>query len=234
MSSRHIKSFFTTRIDLLDRIVITFATSHWLSSPLKAETYWNTVARKEGRLHSQSTRKKRRQKTLIRIMCQRKEGKHSSNYIHHSPRVNPLESQEHVQVTLRHPQTYISTWYSACWWHESNNFHTNPSVSQCIRICTNHHHHKTYTHPPPTNHPNCIHKTTQRPISPPSLHHTIKKKIRQLKSMTSHQDIALGPNKHEIAYATLVMALKSMKSLQDIACEHFKCKSNTKIVLQNA
>jgi hypothetical protein len=57
MSSRHVKSFSTIRIDLLSRISVTFATSHWLRSRLKVEAEANTVARKEGRLHSQSTRK---------------------------------------------------------------------------------------------------------------------------------------------------------------------------------
>ncbi len=61
VSSRHIKSFSTVNIDLLFCVVKTVATSHWLRSPLKAEADWNTVARKkENRLHSRSTRKKRR------------------------------------------------------------------------------------------------------------------------------------------------------------------------------
>jgi hypothetical protein len=59
----------------------------------------NTQAKKEGG------------RTLIKILWQHKEGKHSSNYIHHSnnpnPRMNLLESQKHVQVTLRHPQSNI-------------------------------------------------------------------------------------------------------------------------------
>ncbi len=42
--------------------MVTFATSHWLRSPLKTEALINTVARKERWLHSQSTRKKRRRK----------------------------------------------------------------------------------------------------------------------------------------------------------------------------
>ncbi len=49
MSSRHVKSFYNIRTDLLPRIVVTVATSHWLMSPLKAEADSNTVARKEGR-----------------------------------------------------------------------------------------------------------------------------------------------------------------------------------------
>ncbi len=36
ISSHHVKSFFTIHIDLLYSIVVTFATSHWLRSPLKA------------------------------------------------------------------------------------------------------------------------------------------------------------------------------------------------------
>ncbi len=60
MSSRHVKSFSTIHSYLQSLISVTFATSHWLRSPLKAEARPNTVARQEGRLHSQSTRKKRR------------------------------------------------------------------------------------------------------------------------------------------------------------------------------
>ncbi len=62
MSSRPVKAFSNIHIDSLDCIVVTFATSHLLRSPLKAEALQNTVARKEGRLHSQSTRKKTGQK----------------------------------------------------------------------------------------------------------------------------------------------------------------------------
>ena len=57
MSLRHFMSFLTIHIDLLAYITVTFETSHTLRSPLKAELL-NTVARKEGRLLSQSTRKK--------------------------------------------------------------------------------------------------------------------------------------------------------------------------------
>ncbi len=32
--------------------------------------------------------------------------------------------------------THVSTWCHACRWHESDNFHTNPSVSQRTRTCT--------------------------------------------------------------------------------------------------
>ncbi len=105
MSSRQVKSFSNVRIDLLAELSTSFATFHLLRSPLKAEASENTVARKEGK------------RTLIKILWQPKEGKHSSNYIHHStnpnPRVNLHESQGHVQVTLRHPQTYVSTWCNA-------------------------------------------------------------------------------------------------------------------------
>ena len=123
MSSRHVKAFSNIRFHLLSDIVVTFATSHWLSSPLKAEVPQNTDTRKEGRLYSQSTRKKRRQKEEPWSYCDKpKEGKHSSNCINHftnpNPRVKLLESQEHVQATLRYPQTYISTWCNTCWWHE--------------------------------------------------------------------------------------------------------------------
>ncbi len=84
--------------------------------------------------------KKAEGRTLTKILWQPNEGKPLSNYIHYATntnfRINLLESQEHVQVTLCHPQTYVSTWcHNACWWqcmlvtHESNNVHTNPSVS---------------------------------------------------------------------------------------------------------
>jgi hypothetical protein len=119
-SSRQV-IFSTINIDLLEDIVVTFATSHRLSSSLKAKAPLNTVARKEGQSYSQSTLRKRRreEKPLIKILGQPIEGKHSSKYIHlatnPNSRVNLLESQEHVQVTLRHPQLYVSTWCHACW-----------------------------------------------------------------------------------------------------------------------
>ena len=61
MSSRHVKSFSTIYIDLLEGMSVTCATFHRLRSPLKMEKI-NTVARKVGRLHSQSTCKKSRRK----------------------------------------------------------------------------------------------------------------------------------------------------------------------------
>ena len=51
ISSRYVKSFSNICVDLLQYIVVTFATSHWLRSRLKAEVLLNTVTRKEGRLH---------------------------------------------------------------------------------------------------------------------------------------------------------------------------------------
>jgi hypothetical protein len=54
MSSRPVKSPSAIRIDLLPFISVTFATSHWLRSPLKDKANKNTVATTEGRLHSQS------------------------------------------------------------------------------------------------------------------------------------------------------------------------------------
>ncbi len=96
MISRHVMSFSTTRINLLSCIVVTLATSHWLRSPLKAEAAWNTVAKKEGRIHSDSTRKKRRRKedlwSKILLTVQRRQTQTSctTNYscffsIHMSP-----------------------------------------------------------------------------------------------------------------------------------------------------
>ncbi len=40
---RHVKSFSNIRIDLLDPIVVTFATSHLLMSPLKAQAIKNVL-----------------------------------------------------------------------------------------------------------------------------------------------------------------------------------------------
>jgi hypothetical protein len=111
MSSHHVKSFSNIRIDLLAKISVTFATSHWLRSPLKAELNENTIAKKrrhqEGRLHSQVNTTKNA--TIPQI-----------TYIipPNPPRGNILASQLHVQVTLRHPQTYESI----C----DTNYKTNP------------------------------------------------------------------------------------------------------------
>ena len=117
MSSRHVQSFSTIHSDLLSLILVTFATSHWLRSPLKAEAEENTVARQEGRLHSQSTRKKRRRKEenpdQNALTAQRNQHllqtTYSTRFTNPNPRVNLLQSQDHVQVTLRRPQTYLST-----------------------------------------------------------------------------------------------------------------------------
>ncbi len=58
--------------------------------------------------------KKTEERILIKILKQPIKGKHSSNYIHSATNTNPqgvtlLESQERVRMTLRHPQTYVST-----------------------------------------------------------------------------------------------------------------------------
>jgi hypothetical protein len=148
MSARHVKSFSTIRVDLLAFISVTLATSHWLRSPSKAEAPANTVARKEGRLHSQSTRKKTKAegRTLTKIFQQPKEGKqHSSKYIHTSlhqpkpPRVNLLESQEHICSGHVTSSSNIHT-YRLDVMHAGDTNPTtstqNPSVSQRTRTCT--------------------------------------------------------------------------------------------------
>ncbi len=95
MGSRHVTSFSTIHIDLLSDIVVTFATSHWLRSPLKAEAPWNTNTRQDGRLHSQSTRKKRRRKE-----------EPWSNTLTAQRRQNPLQS---IYIT---PPTQTPEWTS--------------------------------------------------------------------------------------------------------------------------
>ncbi len=80
MSSRHANSFSNIRIDLLANILVTSATSHLLMSPLKTEASANTVNAQE---------KKAKGRTLIKRLCKPKEGKHSSNYIHHATNPNP-------------------------------------------------------------------------------------------------------------------------------------------------
>jgi hypothetical protein len=103
---------------------VTFATSHWFRSPLKLEAPRNTVVRKEGWLYSHSTRARK-------VGGRRRQV--SPNYIHHCTKPNPqmslLQSQNHVQVTLSHPQTYVSTWSNVCCSHESDNFHKKQSCT---------------------------------------------------------------------------------------------------------
>jgi hypothetical protein len=79
--------------------------------------------------------------------------------------------------------------------------HTNPSVYQRTRTFTNHHH-PTYIHPPPTNHPTCTHRL---PHSSFDIHFSTV--------LTSHhQVIASRPKKHEISSSNRITAKKSMKS----------------------
>jgi hypothetical protein len=59
MSSSHVKSFSDKRIDLLEDMAVTFATSHLLRFRLKAEDERNTVARKDGRVHSKTTQEEK-------------------------------------------------------------------------------------------------------------------------------------------------------------------------------
>ncbi len=119
MSSRHVKPFSSIRIYSLNSIVVTFVTSHWLRFPLKAEAELNTVARKEGRLHSQSTRKKRRRKSHHTWLHQPKPymtSNHTCTSLNPRACLDHVTSssniQEYVQVTLRHPQTYKSMFRS--------------------------------------------------------------------------------------------------------------------------
>ncbi len=77
-------------------------------------------------------------------------------------------SAQRKDSTSRHPQTYVSSnirilKHTYPQTYVSSNYYANPSVSQRTRTCTNHH--PTFIHPPPTNHPTCIDKTTHRLIS---------------------------------------------------------------------
>ncbi len=142
MSWRHVKTFFTIHIDLLWDIVVTFATSHWLRSPLKTLVTANTVARKEGRSHSKLTRKKKRRRNPDQntVTAQRRQTlfNHYTSLHQPKPRMNLLKSQENVQATLHHVTLRIDLMY-AFWWQESDNFHINPYIYQRTRTFFNHH-----------------------------------------------------------------------------------------------
>jgi hypothetical protein len=99
ITSRHVKSFSNIRIDLLWYIVLTVATSHWMRSRLKMEAERNTVARKEGRLHSQSTRKKKRRKNPA------KKANIVTSHHHHQPKP-PTELSNHNRISSRHVKSF--------------------------------------------------------------------------------------------------------------------------------
>ncbi len=154
------QSFSNMRIDLLLDIVVTFATSHWLRSPLKTETNLkknvgrqeNTVARKEGRLHSQSTRKKSRRKNPDQILKQTKEGKHSSNYTYFA-----LPTQTTEWTSLHHKSMFRSRYVILKHTYRLDVMHaggTNQTTSTQTLLTPNalalapNHHHPTYIHFP--------------------------------------------------------------------------------------
>jgi hypothetical protein len=134
MSSRHVKSFSNV---LLPCIVVTFATSHWLRSRLKAEAPSNTVARKKADyVHSQRA-----------IEGGRK-----------NPDQNTVTAQRRhtfwkIQTSLRQPNPPKKTpWITrACSGHVTSSF--NIRIRQLphkpFRLPTHsrlNHHHKTYIH----------------------------------------------------------------------------------------
>ncbi len=103
LSSRHIKSFSTIRIDLLAAILVTFATSHWLRSPLKALAVfwadWNTVARKRWPItFTSNAQEKKAEEPGIRILWQPKEGKIIHHHQPQTPDWTP-QSQQHELVS---------------------------------------------------------------------------------------------------------------------------------------
>ncbi len=118
MSSRHVKLFSAIQFDLLKDKVVTFATSHRLRSPLKAEAEPNTVARKKADyIHSQRARKEgrgknpdqnaataQRRQTFFKLHTSRQQPK---------PPSEPPWIQENVQATLPRTQTYVLIWRHA-------------------------------------------------------------------------------------------------------------------------
>jgi hypothetical protein len=212
MSSRHVKSFSTTRIDLLRYILVTFATSHWLRSPLKAEAPQNTVPRKEGRLHSQSTRKKRR----------RKDENPDQNTETDQRKQHILQTTYSTRFTIPNPPSQPPSITRPCSGHVTSPSNIPIDLMSCVLVTritqlqhkpfclpTHSHfrqHHPTYIRPPPTT-LTITHKSTPRPInhrvhsisphlststSPPSLHpaknawNLIKKSPNGQTSMKSH------------------------------------------------
>ncbi len=169
-------------------------------------------------------------RTLIKILWQPEVGKRSAYFIHHStnpnPRVNLLES----------------TWCNACWWHASDNFHSNPSFFQRNRTFTNHHH-PTCIHPPPTNHrAHSIsrilqHQPLHRPYITPSKRKFGSQKAWNLTKKQARND----PKMHKISSGYLVRKLRSKKHkpLKDISHNgqiawNLISKSHKKIVQQKA
>ncbi len=128
--------------------MVTFATSHWLRSPLKVEAWTNTVAKTRRPITctvNAQNKKGRRKNPRIKQYCDSpKKAKDSLNDRHsrHQPKQPPPPSEPpcitrcicsgHV-TSSSNIRTSVSTWWHACWWHASDYFHTNPSVSQRTR-----------------------------------------------------------------------------------------------------
>ncbi len=103
--SCHVKSFSNIRIDLLEFIVVTLETSHLLRSPLKAEADKRTVARKEGRFHSQSTQENKAEGTTLINTAARKDGKLRSQLT----TITTSQQTKSTPLTLSHECLCISS-----------------------------------------------------------------------------------------------------------------------------
>ncbi len=106
----------------------------------------------KGRKERRRKKRRRKEEPWSKFCHSPKKEKHSSNYIHHTTnpntRVDLLASQEHVQVTLRHPQTYVSNSCHACRWHTKQTTSTQTLLSQDATRTSANHHPKTYIHFP--------------------------------------------------------------------------------------
>jgi hypothetical protein len=157
-------------------------------------------------IHSQRARIKDSW-TLIRILRQRKEGKHSSNYIHHSTNPNPERTSLNHNSMLRSRYVILKHTYRLDVMHADdtnqitstqtflspNALAVSPTTVTQLTFIPGNESPNLHTQNHATfNNPSCTlylpHPTTS--ASPPSVHYTIKKKIRQAKSVKSHQDIS--------------------------------------------
>ncbi len=129
------------------------------------------------------------------------------------PRVNLLASLEHVQVTWRHPQTYLRLDLMPCMlvtriWLLPHKPRLSLNTLALLHLATTTH--QTYIHfTPPTNHPTCtLQNTMQRPrhhrvhsisclLQHPPLHRPyITPSTRTFNSLSNHEDKGQRPNKH--------------------------------------
>ncbi len=226
MSSCHVKAFSNMRIDLLYSIVVTFATSHWLRSPLNFWASVNTVARKEGRLHSQSTRKKRSRKNPDQntVKAQIMQNILRITYITPPTQTPEWTSSNHKSM-FRWRYVILKHTYRLGVKHAGD---TNQTISKqtllslhTLAIAPSTTTKLTLISPanePPyvytqkhvtSNKPSCTlylpHSSTS--TTPPSLHHAIKRRLRQTKKHEiSSRNRTRGSNKHKISYAKLVTA----------------------------